>query len=782
MIVTIDGPSGAGKSTVANQLAKRLGFRHIDSGAIYRALTLLALKHNRDIEGEDLSDFFRGLDIRYEFLDDGSFRLLVNGEDVSDAIRSDEVSNKVSIVAKKKEYRDIVNDILRRLVVGGDFVLDGRDMGSEVFPNAEVKFYLTASLEERARRRYEDYKMMGIEKDMEDVKKELEERDEKDMNREYGALKKADDSFYIDTTNKKIKEVVEEMETKIKERLQKEEESDADEYFQQLLEEKREPIMEDIEGIKKGKVVHIDDSVVYLDVGYKTEAVVEKLEFDRRIPEIGDELNVYLTGRKTQEGLYIASYKKARAISSLHKIAMYYKENKYIDGRVEKLTGRKKGFIVDIDGITAYLPISELSANLRKRIDDVIGRKLRFKILSFEPKKRKIILSHREYLREIREKRLDELFSRLKVGDIIKGKVVAVKNFGAFVDVNGVEAFLPVEEISWSRVIDIKEHIKEGEVLEFVVLSLDRDKERIILGRKQLKENPWEKIREKYKEGDIVEGVVKSLASFGAFVELENDIEGLIHISEFSWTKKIKHPKEMLSVGDKVRVKVLSIDPKNKRISLGLKQLKPNPWDTVKEDFPQGKIVEVEVIKKIDGGILVETENELIGYISNRDLTWRRRYKPVRSKIKVGNRLKVMVIGIDEENKRIIFSLKHLQPKPIEQFMERYKVGDVINGKIMRVLKAGLVVKVSYDIEAFIPANQVSSKRIDDITEHFSRDDEINAVIIRIDKENSRVILSIKDYEKLMEEEEIKKYLKEPTTETTVKLGEFLKLSLEKKK
>jgi len=181
-------------------------------------------------------------------------------------------------------------------------------------------------------------------------------------------------------------------------------------------------------------------------------------------------------------------------------------------------------------------------------------------------------------------------------------------------------------------------------------------------------------------------------------------------------------------------------------------------------------------------GYPITPQNELIGYISNRDLTWRRRYKPVRSKIKVGNRLKVMVIGIDEENKRIIFSLKHLQPKPIEQFMERYKVGDVISGKIMRVLKAGLVVKVSYDIEAFIPANQVSSKRIDDITEHFSRDDEINAVIIRIDKENSRVILSIKDYEKLMEEEEIKKYLKEPTTETTVKLGEFLKLSLEKKK
>jgi hypothetical protein len=241
-------------------------------------------------------------------------------------------------------------------------------MGSEVFPSADVKFYLTASIEERAKRRYEDYKALGIKKDMSEVKDELIKRDDGDMSRSYGKLQQVDDAFYIDTTNKNVKEVVLEMEKKIKEKMIKEEESDADEYFEQLLEEKREPVMEDIGGIKKGKVVHIDESVIYLDVGYKTEAVVEKLEFERKLPDVEDELEIYLTGRKTQEGLYVASYRKAKAISSLHKIANSFTNGKYVEGRVGKLTSKKKGFIVDIDGITAYLPISELSSLLKKKL------------------------------------------------------------------------------------------------------------------------------------------------------------------------------------------------------------------------------------------------------------------------------------------------------------------------------------------------------------------------------------------------------------------------------
>lgn len=555
-----------------------------------------------------------------------------------------------------------------------------------------------------------------------------------------------------------------------------------DSSFSSMLEDYLEKDFLDIQdgSIIKGKVVRIDNEKVLVDVNFKSEGQIPIEEFQDSDGNLdvkeGDEVEVFVIRKNELEGSIHLSYKRAKKIRVLDELEKIQRENQNVVGKIVKRI--KGGYTVEIKGIEAFLPGSQVDLRPVPDMDALVGEKFNFRILKINKQRTNVIVSRRAILEEEREKKRQELLSKIKEGVVVKGKVKNITDYGVFIDLGGLDGLLHITDMSWKKIKHPSEIVKLGDELDLMVLSYDENEQKVSLGLKQLIPNPWENIHEKYPEGKKTTGKVTNLVDYGAFVELEPGIEGLVHISEMSWTRKLKHPSQMVKVGDEVEVVILGIDVDKKRISLGMKQVKPNPWDIVIEKYPEGTIVEAPVKNITDFGIFVGIEEGIDGLIHVSDISWTKKIHHPGELYKVGDMVKAKVLTVDKENEKFTLGIKQLTEDPWLKIPEKYPEGSYVTGKITNITDFGIFVEVEEGIEGLVYISEASDKKIKDANEIYKVGEEVTAKVIRVSAEERRLGLSIKQYL----EDEAKKRLEEEKkrkNEAGSNLGELIKQKLQ---
>ncbi len=508
--------------------------------------------------------------------------------------------------------------------------------------------------------------------------------------------------------------------------------------------------------IVTGRVIKKLPNAVLVDLGLKAEGILPLEEF-RNPDEVyeGQEIKVCLDALEDAEGFPAISKRKADFQLAWEQIKQKSESAEGVTATVVKRV--KGGLAVEIMGLDAFLPGSQVDLRPVPNLDVFLGKQIEVKIISVNWFKKNIVVSRRVLLEERQEQARRELFSRLTVGDVVTGTVKTITDFGAFVDIGGVDALLHISDLAWNKVIHPKEVVNVGDELKVKVLSADPGSGRITVGLKQMTPHPWERVEEKYPIGARIKGRVTTLAEYGAFVELEKGIEGLIHISEMSWTKSLQHPSQILSVDQEVEAVVLNIDKENRRISLGLKQTMPDPWSLIDEKYHVGQRVVGKVTALKDFGAFVEIEEGIEGLIHNADISWTKRIKHPREELKRGQTVETIILGIDKENRRITLGLKQTQEDPFYRISKELKEGDVVCARIVDIPKPGLVVSLQYGIEGFVPASQLlrEGKKI---KETYQIGEELELKIIKIDLNCRRITLSERALHEQVETQEDTEY------------------------
>ncbi|MEO0084936.1 MAG: 30S ribosomal protein S1 [candidate division WOR-3 bacterium] len=503
--------------------------------------------------------------------------------------------------------------------------------------------------------------------------------------------------------------------------------------------------------IIKGKIIRKLENVVLVDMGLKSEGIlpIEEFKNDEEIVE-GKEVLVYLEALEDKEGFPVISKKKADFQLAWETIQQKAQSSEGVLATVRKKV--KGGLAVEVLGLDAFLPGSHVDIRPVSNLDSLIGQTFEVKIISVNWMKKNIVVSRRMLLEEQAKKARAEALARIKVGDVVEGTVKTITEFGAFLDLGGIDALLHISDLAWNKVVHPKEFVNVGEKIKVKVLSADPETGRVTVGRKQLTPHPWDGIEEKYPIGSRVKGVVTTLAEYGAFVELEKGVEGLIHVSEMSWTKMIHHPSQILKIGDTVETVVLSIDKENRRISLGLKQTTPDPWSLIDEKYRVGQKVTGRIKSLKEFGAFVEIEEGIEGLIHNNDLSWTKKVKHPREVVRKDQKVETIILEIDKENRRIALGLKQTKEDPFYRFSKEYKEGDVVKARIIDLPKPGIVVNLPYGIEGFVPISQLArgAKKTKD---KYKIGEEIELAITKIDLENRRIGLSEKALYKPSEEE-----------------------------
>ncbi len=499
-------------------------------------------------------------------------------------------------------------------------------------------------------------------------------------------------------------------------------------------------IMEFREGeIVKGKIIAIGDKEISVDIGFKSEGTVSIDEFATgETFNIGDDVEVFLDRVEDAEGQLLLSKKKADFLKIWERIGDIYRNQEIVRGRIMRRI--KGGFVVDVLSVDAFLPGSQIDVHPVRDFDALVGQDMDFRIVKLNDARKNIVVSHKviveESLAGIREKVLGDL----KVGDVMEGTVKNITDFGVFVDLGGVDGLLHITDLSWGRVSHPSELIQLDQKITVKVLDYDKERQRISIGLKQLQQHPWEGVEEKYPVGAKVHGRVVSIARYGAFVELEKGLEGLVHISEMSWTQHIKHPSALLSVGDEIDVVVLNIDKENRKISLGLKQVEPDPWENLEQKYAPGSRHNGRVRDLVPFGAFIELEDGIDGLVHISDLSWTRRVRHPGEILKKGEEVEIVVLGFDRNERRIALGLKQAQANPWDEFEQSYSVGTQTTGKIARILEKGVVVELPREVEGFVPNSQL--KRVTRGKQTVSVGDEIPLEVIEFDKESKKIILA----------------------------------------
>ncbi len=498
-----------------------------------------------------------------------------------------------------------------------------------------------------------------------------------------------------------------------------------------------------VEGeIVKGKVIEIRQKEVLVDIGYKSEGSVSLNEFDlEEPPKEGDEIDVLIEQLEDRDGMVVLSHEHAEFKRNWDKINSICQEGGVIPGKIKQIV--KGGLIVNI-GVEAFLPSSQVDVVPPKDLNELLGKTLEFKIVKINQERQNIVLSRRELIEEERSHRRVEMLEKMTPGDVIKGSVKNITDFGAFIDLNGLDGLLHITDMSWGRINHPSEMVKVGEELEVVVLDINKEKERVSLGLKQKSQNPWELIESKYPVGTKVKGQVVNLVSYGAFVELEPGVEGLVHVTELSWTKRITKPSEVLKAREEVEAIVLGVNKDEQKISLGIRQLEDNPWDTVEQKYAPGTKVSGKVRNLTAYGAFVELEDGLDGMIHVSDLSWTRKINHPSEIIKKGEEIEAVVDTVDRENQRISISVKKLSENPWDQMDKLYKVGSLVTGKVTKLASFGAFIGLDHDMDGFVHISQISEERVERIKEHLKVGDEVSARVIKVDKNEHRIGLSIK--------------------------------------
>ncbi|MBU1181223.1 MAG: 30S ribosomal protein S1 [Proteobacteria bacterium] len=530
-----------------------------------------------------------------------------------------------------------------------------------------------------------------------------------------------------------------------------------------------------------GRIISIDKDYVLVDIGYKSEGQIRINEFREEngniTAKIDDTVEVMVEWWDDEEERVVLSKEKAEKVKVWDDIKKAHDDDGIVDGVI--LSRVKGGFSVDI-GVQAFLPGSQADLRPIRNLDELVGKTFTFKILKYNRKRSNVVLSRRAILEQDRESKRSATLSAIHENKVIEGFVKNITEYGVFVDLGGVDGLLHITDISWGRVKHPAEMFAVGDKIKVKILSIDHEKERVSLGMKQLTGDPWLAASEKYAIGSRVTGKVVSLTDYGAFVELEEGIEGLIHVSEMSWTRKIRHPSKVVSVGEAIEAIVLDIKPENRRISLGVKQVVPNPWDVISENYPVGTTIEGKVKNVTDFGIFVGIDEGIDGLVHISDISWTKRIKHPSELYKKGDVIQAIVLAIEKENERFSLGIKQLQKDPWETVSERYKVGKEITGTITNVTDFGIFVELEEGIEGLVHVSEISKEKIKTPVGKFNVGDALTAKVMNINSVERRIGLSIKRLQLDDEQGILTDYINnmKPATST---FGEMLRENLQEK-
>jgi small subunit ribosomal protein S1 len=512
------------------------------------------------------------------------------------------------------------------------------------------------------------------------------------------------------------------------------------------------------EQIIKGKIVAITDNAVAIDIGFKSEGLVPITEFPN-IDELnpGDEIEVYLESVENKDGQLVLSRKRADFIRTWERIVKAYENSEILQGKITRRI--KGGLVVDLMGLDAFLPGSQIDIKPVRDFDQFIGKMMEFKVAKVNHPNENVVVSHKVLIEAEMQEQRKAILGSLEKGQILEGTVKAITDFGVFIDLGGVDGLIHITDLSWGRINHPSEVVKLDQTINVVVIDFDEAKKRISLGLKQLQPHPWENIEEKYPVNTKVTGKVVSLADYGAFIEIEKGIEGLIHISEMSWTQHIKHPSQVVSMGQMVDAIILSLDKENKKISLGMKQLEPDPWLTLLQKYPIDSKHVGTVRNLTNFGVFVELEEGVDGLVHISDLSWTKKIRHPGEVVKKGDKIDVVILGVDVEQRRISLGHKQVKENPWETFAESYKVATEINGKIVRIIEKGVIVELPLGVDGFVPISQLAMTQIKNIADTFHIGDELPLRVVEFDKESKKIVLSAVEYLKHKEQKTIDEYV-----------------------
>jgi small subunit ribosomal protein S1 len=494
--------------------------------------------------------------------------------------------------------------------------------------------------------------------------------------------------------------------------------------------------------IVKGRVLEIRPREVLVDIGYKSEGVIPSAEFDNiDTLEVGDEVDVLLERLENDEGMVVLSKEKAAYRQNWNKIASVFQGDGLIKGKVKSVV--KGGLMVNI-GVEAFLPASQIDIVPPKDLQQFVGNTYDFKIVKINDDRRNVVLSRREIIEQERSEKRQKFLESVNVGDRVAGTVKNLTDFGAFIDLDGMDGLLHITDMTWGRLGHPSEMVKVGQQLEVVVLDINKEKERVSLGLKQTQKNPWDQIEERFPAGQKVRGKITNLVPYGAFVELEEGVEGLIHVSELSWTKRIMRPSDILSVGQEVEAVVLGVNKEEQKISLGLRQLEPNPWDEIEKKFEIGSRVKGHIRNMTAYGAFVELADGIDGMIHVSDLSWTRKINHPSEVFKKNDEVEAVVIDIDKVNQRISLGIKQLSEDPWKNIDQKYKIGDLVKGKVTKLASFGAFIQLQDDIDGLVHISQLSEDHVAKVKDVLKVGQEVEARVIKVDKIERRIGLSIK--------------------------------------
>ncbi len=551
------------------------------------------------------------------------------------------------------------------------------------------------------------------------------------------------------------------------------------EDFQTLY---RESLKEMEEGqILKGTVIDITPDHVTVDVGYKCEGQIPIREFERRDRQvdvkIGDRIEVLLEKKESEEGLLILSKEKADKVTIWRDIGRSYREGEVLEGEI--VSKVKGGLSVDIGGVIGFLPGSQIDLKPIRNLDELVGKRFKFKVIKLNRKRNNVVLSRRVLLEEELKVQREQTLKNLQEGAMVEGTIKNLTDYGAFVDLGGVDGLLHITDIAWGKMGHPSEKLSVGDRIRVKILHFDREKGKVSLGLKQTLPDPWESVPEKYPVGIRVQGRVVSTTDYGVFVELEEGVEGLVHITEMSWGKKLKHPSKVVQVGEKVDVVVLDFDAEKRRISLGMKQTIPNPWSLLAEKYPVGTRIKGKVKTVTDFGIFVGFDEGVDGLVHVSEMSWTKKIRNPGELYRKGQEIEAVVLNIDPQNERFSLGVKQLVPDPWKDLSRRYRKGEVVTGKVTNVTDFGAFVELEEGIEGLVHVSEISRDKVEKPSDLLKIGDSVSALILHVDSHDRRIGLSIKALKEKAEKGEAEKYSSNNES-TSPSLGALIQEEIER--
>ena len=520
-----------------------------------------------------------------------------------------------------------------------------------------------------------------------------------------------------------------------------------------------------------GRVIGINEKEILIDIGFKSEGIIKRDEFaEDALPDIGEKLDVYLEKMEDESGKTVLSKEKADFLRRWTKLREIHETGEIISGRIVRRI--KGGMVVDLDGVQAFLPGSQIDVRPVKDFDKYIDTDMDLRVVKFNEFRKNVVVSHKAILEESLAVQRDELFSKLEIGSIMEGRVKNITDFGVFIDLGGIDGLLHITDLSWGRVNHPSELIGLDDNLTVKIIDFDKDKKRVSLGLKQLTPHPWENVKESYPKDTKISGKIVSMTNYGAFVEIEPGIEGLIHVSEMSWTRHVKNPSEMFSLGDEIEAIVLAVDSEERKISLGAKQLQADPWDQIEEKYIVGTIVKGKIINVTQFGAFVELEDGIDGLIHVSDLSWTRIIRHPKEIIDKGKKVEVRVLEISRDNRRIALGLKQTKDDPWPELVKQFETGKEVEGEVVRVLDKGIILMLDHNVEGIIPFSRQTKRQRKALSLKYKPGQKISSVVMEVKPEDKKVVLFTEELsnDQLSKKDDVQDYLNNQESPATEKI------------